>query len=92
MFTCATDTGELIWNVSGHLLYFNTFQESHPESLNIFDVSLTSKNGSNFTSTATVKNVHLDHNGTKMSCNDSATPQLSSTRSRTVIVSGNITL
>ena len=88
VFTCATDTGELIWNVSGHLLYFNNFEESRPESLSIFEVSLTSKHGSNFISTAIVKNVHLDHNGSKISCNDSATPQLSSTRTSKVIVSG----
>ena len=93
VFTCATDTGELIWNI-GNLpsAFFNNISESNHIKLSIYDFKLISKNGMNFISTATIDNVHLDQNGTAILCGDSALPQISNTAMDTVIVAGNNTI
>ena len=89
VFTCATDTGELIWDIDGNnLVSLNDAQRQ--QSLSIFELNLTSSAGNNFVSTATVRDVHLDHNGTRISCMDKNNPFLSDEEFETVILSGNM--
>ena len=88
MFTCATDTGTLIWTVGDNKAFFNNIT-MQMNMVPIFDLKLTSQNGKNFTSTATIDNVHLDHNGTAISCSDSALPlNTTNTAIKTVILAG----
>ena len=76
MFTCATDTGELIWNIDGNHFYFSTSQVPNVDPSFPFTFSLTSTQGANLVSTATIHSVHLDDNGTVITCLDSSIPQL----------------
>ena len=63
VFTCATDTGNLLWNIVGYygVLYHST-TINHEKSLSIFNFNLTSRIVNELVSTATVYNAHLDHN------------------------------
>ena len=86
VFTCATDTGELIWSVDGNnLVSLNDAQRE--QSLSIFELNLTSSAGNNLVSTATVRDVHLDHNGTGIFCSDSYNPHISDEKFERVIAS-----
>ena len=88
MFTCATDTGELLWAVGDSKTLFIT-NITMPIVFPTFDLKLLSQNGKNFTSTATIDNVHLDHNGTAISCNDSSfSRNTTNTANKTVVVAG----
>ena len=91
VFTCATDTGELIWSIGDLMMFFNNISESNHSKLSIYDFKLISKNGMNFISTTTIDNVHLDFNGTAILCGDNGVPQISNTAMETVIVAGNNT-
>ena len=73
VFTCVTDTVELIWSVDGFndVLYEKMIEKKEQTSLSIFQLNITNKTGNYFVSTATVINVHLDYNGTSISCSDS---------------------
>ena len=90
VFTCTTDTGDLLWDSSG----MNELYEIHESQLymhdiiDIFTVNLTGIDGMTLVSTATVQNVQLTHNGRVITCSD-ATFQGSSI-SRTVQISGII--
>ena len=89
VFTCATDTGELLWAVGDSKTLFIT-NITMPIVFPTFDLKLLSQNGKNFTSTATIDNVHLDHNGTAISCSDSSfSRNTTSTAIKTVLVAGN---
>ena len=72
VFTCTTNTGKLLWKSNGMNAYYAPTEENRVEDVGIFTVNLT-RNGSRMelTSTATVHNVHLDHNRTVISCSDS---------------------
>ena len=89
MFTCATDTGNLLWTTVGYngVLYHST-TINHEQALSIFNCNLTSRTGNELVSTATVYNVHLDHNGTEISCSDDVILQTSNTSTKAVILSG----
>ena len=93
VFTCVTDTGELIWNVNGFndVLYEKMIEKKEQTSLSIFQLNITNKIGNYFVSTATVINVHLDYNGTSISCSDSSTPHIAETDTKSVITSGILT-
>ena len=88
MFTCATDTGELIWSVDGTLLYYSNTHEQRDVRLSIFEFHLMIKTGVALVSTATVQNARYDGNGTVLSCSDNSIPQLSNTDTETVSISG----
>ena len=70
VFTCITDTGELLWELSHNAenTYYNTEQDNKGEDLGIFIVNVTDVSGKMLISTATVYNVHLHDNGTVISC------------------------
>ena len=87
MFTCATDTGELIWAVGDSKAFFNNISMPMDDLFPTFHLKLISQNGRIFISTATIDNVDLDHNGTAISCSDSAFPQYT-TAVETVVVPG----
>ena len=72
VFTCITDTGELLWELShkGENTYYNTEQDNKEEDLGIFIVNVTDVSGKMLISTATVYSVHLHDNGTVISCHD----------------------
>ena len=86
MFTCATDTGELIWSVDGTLLYYSNTHEQRDVKLSIFEFHLMIKTGVALVSTATVQNAHYNGNGTVLSCSDNST--LSNVDTETVLISG----
>ena len=91
MFTCTTDTGELIWDVVGKIVFFSAaLQEQSTSSLGIFEINLTSITGNIIVSVATVRGVHFDYNDTGISCADSANPLMSGIDRRfvTVVLSG----
>ena len=89
MFTCAIDTGTLIWTVGDNKAFFNNITMPMDDIFPPFDLKLTSQNGKNLISTATIDNVHLDHNGTAISCSDSALPlNTTNTAIKTVVVAG----
>ena len=71
MFTCATDTGELIWNNNGTLQYCSNYTYDVIE-FGIFEFRLLIKTGNALVSTATVQNVHYSDNGTLLSCSDNS--------------------
>ena len=87
MFTCATDTGELLWDVLGQNIFFSTsHQEPNVDPSFPFTFSLTSTQGANLVSSATIDNVHLDDNGTVLTCSDSSIPQLSNTATKELVI------
>ena len=88
MFTCATDTGELIWSMDGNQFYFTTSQVPNVDPSFPFPFSLINTHGANIVSTATIDNVHLDDNGTVITCHDSSIPQLANTATVELTVSG----
>ena len=88
MFTCATDTGELIWDVDGNQFYFSTSQVPNIHPSFPFKFTLTSTQGANIVSTATNDNVHLDDNGTVITCLDSSIPHLANIATVELTVSG----
>ena len=93
VFTCATDTGELIWAVGDSKAFFNNISMPMDDSFPTFHLKLISQNGKEFISTATIDNVALDHNGTAISCSGSVFPQSTTTNTtatKTVIVAGII--
>ena len=91
VFTCATDTGELIWAVGDSEVFFNNI--SMPtDTFPPFDLMLISQNGKNFISTATIDNVHLDHNGTAISCHDSVFPQSTTNTATEIVILAGILL
>ena len=92
VFTCATDTGELIWAVGDNKAFFGNITMPMDIVFPTFDLKLINQNGKIFISTATIDNVHLDHNGTAISCSDSAFPHNTNTAMETVIVAGNNSL
>ena len=91
MFTCATDTGELIWDVDNRKGIFNDIL-TEDNTLSIFDLKLIDQNGKNLISTATIDSVNIDHNLTAISCSDSSLPlNTTITSKETVVVAGNFT-
>ena len=89
MFTCTTDTTELVWDVGDSLdVLFEKGRENPEKLLSIFMLTVTNQTRSNFVSTATVTNVHLDYNGINISCRHSSTPYISNTETKTVKISG----
>ena len=88
MFTCATDTGKLIWNVDGHndVFYDSSVPEHKEQSVSIFNFNLISSIGNHLVSTATACNVDND---TEISCSDDVVPLTSNTDTKSVILSGN---
>ena len=88
VFTCATDTGELIWAVDNSKVLFNDIL-TVDNTLLIFDLKLIDQNGKNLISTATIDSVNIDHNGTAISCSDSSLPlNTTNTSKETVLVAG----
>ena len=90
MFTCAIDTGELIWDMDGNQFYFSTSQVPNVDPSFSFTFSLTSTQGANIVSTATIDNVHLDDNGTVITCGDSSVLQLANIVTIKLAVSSGI--
>ena len=91
VFTCVTDTGYLVWQLieGTSYLYRNTKDQQTHHQFDIFTLNLTKITGSTLVSTATVYNVLLEHNGTVISCGDSANPiPVSITKKQTVLISG----
>ena len=91
VFTCATDTGVLLWAVGDSKAFFNNISMPMDDSFPTFHLKLISQNGKEFISTATIDNVALDHNGTAISCSGSVFPQSTTTNTtatNTVIVAG----
>ena len=76
VFTCATD-GQLIWEVGVDGVFFDNHTTLALQLLSVFELNLTSKTGNTIVSTATVRDVHPDYNGTEISCTDSVIPHLS---------------
>ena len=66
VFSCATDTGKLTWNIyiDGHndVFYDSSMSEHKEQSVSIFNFNLTSSIGNHLVSTATAYNVDIDHN------------------------------
>ena len=90
VFTCATDTGELLWAVGDSKAFFSNISMPMDNSFPTFHLMLISQNGKKFISTATIDNVYLDHNGTAILCSDSAfSRNTTNTAIKTVIVAGN---
>ena len=55
VFTCATDTGEMIWSMVGNQFYFSTSQVTMNVDPSFpFKFTLTSTQGANLVSTATI--------------------------------------
>ena len=87
VFTCVTDTGQLVWRSNGHnFLYYSAGQLS--ENVYIFTTKLSNVSGMIFMSTATVHNVQLSHNGTVITCSDMTFK--GSSVNKTVQLSGKI--
>ena len=89
MFTCATDTGELIWDVLGKKIFFSTSTSHLVPNVDPsfpFTISLTSTQGANLVSTATIDNVQLDDNGTVLTCGDNSIPQLGNTATKELVI------
>ena len=88
VFTCTSDTGELIWDVDNRKGIFNDIL-TEDNTLSIFDLKLIDQNGKNLISTATIDSVNIDHNGTAISCSDSSLPlNTTNTSKETVLVAG----
>ena len=88
MFTCATDTGELIWNNNGTLQYYSNYTYDVIE-FGIFEFCLLIKAGNALVSTATVQNVHYSDNGTLLSCSDnSSIPHVSNSNTDRIKIEG----
>ena len=93
MFTCVTDTGYLVWQLieGTSYLFSNTNDQQTHHEFDIFTLNLTKITGSTLVSTATVDHALLEHNGTVISCGDSANPKpVGNTKQQTVLISGNI--
>lgn len=91
VFTCVTDTGYLVWQLieGTSYLFRNTTDQQTYHQFEIFTLNLTKITGSTLVSTATLDNVLLEHNGTVISCGDSANPTpVSITKQQTVLISG----
>ena len=86
MFTCTTDTGELVWGVDGVLFYFSTSQVPDVEPSFLFKFTLTSSQGSNLVTTAAVDNVQLDDNGTVITCADNGINQLANVATKELVI------
>ena len=74
VFTCVTNTSELLWESSGqNHAYLGT---SGPQTayISIFTLYRESVTGTMLVSTATAHNVQLKHNGRVISCSDSIDP------------------
>ena len=69
VFTCVTDTGQLLWISNGHnSIYYSAGQPAR--TVHIFTTKLCNVSGMTFISTATVHNVQLSHSGTVITCSD----------------------
>ena len=90
VFTCTSDTGELIWGVTGVLFYFSTSQVPDVEPSFLFKFTLTSSQGSNLVTTATVDNVQLDDNGTVITCADNGIHQLANFATKELVIFGTV--
>ena len=88
VFICATDTGELVWDVVGNQFYFSTSQVPNVDPSFPIKFTLTTIQGANLVTKATISNVHLDDNGTVITCLDSSIPQLSNKAMIELAVSG----
>ena len=89
MFTCVTDTGELIWNIDGTLQYYsNTHNNQDVIEFGIFEFRLLIKTGNALVSTATVQNVNRSDNGTILSCSDNSIPHVSNSNRETIKIKG----
>ena len=90
VFTCTTDTGELIWAVDGINFYFSTSHDAVPavDPSFPFKFTLTSSHGSNLVTTATVDNVQIDDNGTVIKCADNGIPQLANIATKELVIFG----
>ena len=91
VFTCVADTGYLVWQLieGTSYLFRNTTDQQTYHQFEIFTLNLAKITGSTLVSTATLDNVLLEHNGTVISCGDSANPTpVSITKQQTVLISG----
>ena len=87
VFTCATDTGELIWDIDENQFYFSTSQVPNVYPSFPFKFSLISTQGANIITTATVDNVQLDDNGTVITCADNSIHQLANIATIELVIS-----
>ena len=90
VLTCTTDTGELIWGVDGINFYFSTSQVPVIDPSFPFKFILTSSQGSNLVTTATVDNVQLNDNGTVITCTDNGIPQLANIATKELVIFGTV--
>ena len=88
VFTCTTDTGELIWGIDENQFYFSTSQVPNVDPSIPFKFSLISTQGANLVTTVTVDNVQLDDNGTVITCADNSIPQLASIATKELVIFG----
>ena len=89
VFTCATDTGELIWGIDGNYFYFSTSSQVPVVDPSFsFKFSLISTQGANLVTKVTVDNVQLDDNGTVITCADNAIPQLANIATKELVIFG----
>ena len=75
MFTCVTDTGQLVWkNDNGNTrLYYSPSQVDEPavtKFSGIFALKLIHASANRYESTATAHNVSLDTDGLNITCID----------------------
>ena len=74
VFTCVTDTGELLWKSNGQNHAYLGTSGPQTTSVDIFTMYRESVTGTMLVSTATVHNVQLKHNGRVIACSDSIAP------------------
>ena len=70
VFTCVTDTGQLIWDIKHSFIFFHSStQLNEVVQLNtVFNVTLHSITGNTYHSTATAAHVPVSYNGTIVEC------------------------
>ena len=73
VFTCATDTGELVWSSGGvNELFYGSLGQGTMRMLGNFTLNLTSVTGMMQISTATIYNLSLEDDKKVINCSDSS--------------------
>ena len=79
-----------MWDVNDNQQVVFTEYFYSPQQLDIFTMNLTNISGMMVVSTATTKNVLIDHSGTVLSCSDHTIRSLANMNTRTLKISGLI--
>ena len=72
VFTCVTDTGQLIWDLGPTVnqFYYNINQLNVPVTRDIFKLVLQNISGSTFLSTASTMHISLNYSRQNVICKD----------------------